>query len=160
MMRKIALYCFVLIRQLSRELSANAVVAAVTSKSPTFQWKSKSNCTFASGAWLIYRPFPHEGNYCRNLKHFSVSYKLVSIGLCSNLNGQIMTDLMVAPPKPGDASYPLYQQEVTGIFSSLKRRAAKVRDIHSSFAPACSLTLFSDLDFIFAHPIFCSFLLP
>jgi hypothetical protein len=54
-------------------------------------------------------------------------YKLVSIGLCSNLNGQIMTDLMVAPPKPGDASYPLYQQEVTGIFSSLKRRAAKVR---------------------------------
>jgi hypothetical protein len=35
-----------------------------------------------------------------------------------------------------------------------------VRDIHSSFAPACSLTLFSDLDFIFAHPIFCSFLLP
>ncbi len=37
-----------------------------------------------------------------------------------------MTDLMVAPPKPGDASYPLYQQEVTGIFSSLKRRASKV----------------------------------
>ena len=60
------------------------------------------------------------------LKPFAVSYKLVSIGLCSNLNGQIMTDLMVAPPKPGDASYPLYQQEVTGIFSSLKRRASKV----------------------------------
>jgi alanine transaminase len=54
-------------------------------------------------------------------------YKLVSIGLCSNLNGQIMTDLMVAPPKPGDASYPLYHQEITGIFSSLKRRATKVR---------------------------------
>ena len=44
----------------------------------------------------------------------------------SNLNGQIMTDLMVAPPKPGDVSFPLYNQEVTGIFSSLKRRAAKV----------------------------------
>ena len=37
-----------------------------------------------------------------------------------------MTDLMVAPPKPGDVSFPLYNQEVTGIFSSLKRRAAKV----------------------------------
>lgn len=53
-------------------------------------------------------------------------YKLVSIGLCSNLNGQIMTDLMVAPPQPGDVSYPLYNQEVTAIFSSLKRRATKL----------------------------------
>jgi hypothetical protein len=35
-------------------------------------------------------------------------------------------ELMLAPPKAGDASYPLYHQEVTGIFSSLKRRAAKV----------------------------------
>jgi len=53
-------------------------------------------------------------------------YKLVSIGLCSNVNGQIMVDLMVAPPKSGDVSYPLYNQEVTGILSSLKRRATKL----------------------------------
>ncbi len=67
------------------------------------------------------------------------SYKLVSIGLCSNINGQIMTDLMVAPPKAGDASYPLYHQEVTGIFSSLKRRAAKVP--HLALRMLCSFLL-------------------
>lgn len=72
------------------------------------------------------------------LKTTRTSYKLVSIGLCSNLNGQIMTDLMVAPPKPGDVSFPLYNQEVTGIFSSLKRRAAKVNQPPLPLlAPAC-----------------------
>jgi hypothetical protein len=54
-----------------------------------------------------------------------------------------MTDLMVAPPKPGDVSFPLYNQEVTGIFSSLKRRAAKVHSAApaSTHARACDLTL-------------------
>jgi hypothetical protein len=71
----------------------------------------------------------------------AVRYKLVSIGLCSNLNGQIMTDLMVSPPKPGDASYPLYHQEVSSIFSSLKRRASKVCD--ASRSPATALGSFA-----------------
>jgi hypothetical protein len=31
--------------------------------------------------------------------------KLFSIGLCSNIAGQIMVGCMVNPPKPGDASY-------------------------------------------------------
>ena len=31
--------------------------------------------------------------------------KLFSIGLCSNISGQIMVGCMVNPPKPGDASY-------------------------------------------------------
>ena len=33
------------------------------------------------------------------------------------------TDLMVHPPKPGDPSYPLYEQETTIIFDALKLRS-------------------------------------
>lgn len=50
-------------------------------------------------------------------------YKLASISLCSNTVGQIAMGLMVQPPKPGDASYELYQTERDGILSSLHRRA-------------------------------------
>ena len=50
-------------------------------------------------------------------------YKLSSVGLCSNLAGQIVMALVMKPPKEGDASYPLYKQEKDDILSSLKRRA-------------------------------------
>eukprot|EP00462_Mataza_sp_D1_P006731 CAMPEP_0175125486 /NCGR_PEP_ID=MMETSP0087-20121206/3339_1 /TAXON_ID=136419 /ORGANISM="Unknown Unknown, Strain D1" /LENGTH=523 /DNA_ID=CAMNT_0016407321 /DNA_START=18 /DNA_END=1589 /DNA_ORIENTATION=- len=53
-------------------------------------------------------------------------YKLVSISLCSNLPGQVMTDLMVNPPQAGDASYEQYMREKDGIVQSLGRRARKV----------------------------------
>jgi len=53
-------------------------------------------------------------------------YKLLSINLCSNLPGQLMTSLMVNPPKEGDESYPLYAKERDAIMSSLARRSAKV----------------------------------
>ena len=102
---------------------ASAVVAEDTSKSPTSLRRSRSSCTRPCQPLpLPFRPL---------LPTPFFSYKLVSIGLCSNLNGQIMTDLMVAPPQPGDVSYPLYNQEVTGIFSSLKRRATKVSPCHA-----------------------------
>jgi len=52
--------------------------------------------------------------------------KLASISLCSNTTGQIMTGLMVQPPKPGDASYDSYVSERDGILNSLKRRSAKL----------------------------------
>lgn len=55
-------------------------------------------------------------------------YKLASISLCSNTTGQMMTGLMVDPPKPGSASYTLYAQERDAILSSLKRRAKKLAD--------------------------------
>lgn len=38
-------------------------------------------------------------------------YKLASIELCSNIQGQIMCYLMVNPPKEGDYSFPLFQKE-------------------------------------------------
>jgi len=52
--------------------------------------------------------------------------KLVSIGLCSNVMGQIAVGLMVKPPQPGEASHAKYVEERDGIMSSLKRRATKL----------------------------------
>lgn len=52
--------------------------------------------------------------------------KLASISLCSNLTGQIMTGLMVNPPKPGQPSYAKYSLERDSISQSLKRRADKL----------------------------------
>ena len=52
--------------------------------------------------------------------------KLVSIGLCSNVMGQIAVGLMVRPPQPGEASHALYSSERETIMSSLKRRATKL----------------------------------
>lgn len=50
-------------------------------------------------------------------------YKSLSVNLCSNLPGQVMVDLMVNQPKPGDPSYDSYKKEFDGIFDSLQRRA-------------------------------------
>jgi len=54
------------------------------------------------------------------------AYKLASLGLCSNVAGQLMVSLMVNPPKPGDPSYALYVKERDNILASLKRRATKL----------------------------------
>lgn len=54
-------------------------------------------------------------------------YKLASIGLCSNVPGQLAVGLMVNPPRPGAPSYELFNQESQALFSSLKRRAAKLQ---------------------------------
>ncbi|EFA80185.1 alanine transaminase [Heterostelium album PN500] len=50
-------------------------------------------------------------------------YKLASIGLCPNVTGQIVVDLMVRPPVAGEQSYDTYVKERDTIFDSLKRRA-------------------------------------
>eukprot|EP00565_Helicotheca_tamesis_P006972 CAMPEP_0185730170 /NCGR_PEP_ID=MMETSP1171-20130828/8711_1 /TAXON_ID=374046 /ORGANISM="Helicotheca tamensis, Strain CCMP826" /LENGTH=601 /DNA_ID=CAMNT_0028399167 /DNA_START=53 /DNA_END=1858 /DNA_ORIENTATION=- len=51
-------------------------------------------------------------------------YKLASSGLCSGIAGQVMTSLMVNPPKPGDESYEKFMEEEKCIFDSLVRRSA------------------------------------
>eukprot|EP00761_Pharyngomonas_kirbyi_P010253 gb/GECH01010272.1/.p1 GENE.gb/GECH01010272.1/~~gb/GECH01010272.1/.p1 ORF type:complete len:488 (+),score=158.35 gb/GECH01010272.1/:1-1464(+) len=53
-------------------------------------------------------------------------YKLASIGLCPNIDGQIMVDLKVAPPEEGDPSHNEYIAERDAILSSLKKRAQQV----------------------------------
>ncbi|KAK9475848.1 pyridoxal phosphate-dependent transferase [Lipomyces japonicus] len=53
-------------------------------------------------------------------------YKLVSISLCPVVTGQVLTEVMVNPPKPGDESYPLYEQEYNTIYNNLRNRALRL----------------------------------
>jgi len=53
-------------------------------------------------------------------------YKLSSIDLCSNTDGQVMVSCMVSPPTETDASYEEFQLEKTTILESLRRRAEKL----------------------------------
>ncbi|KAJ3416373.1 hypothetical protein HDV05_001941 [Chytridiales sp. JEL 0842] len=53
-------------------------------------------------------------------------YKIASISLCPPVPGQLMVGLMVNPPTKGSPSYPLFEQETTGIYKSLQRRAAQL----------------------------------
>ena len=55
-------------------------------------------------------------------------YKLASSGLCSCVAGQIMTHLMISPPKPGSASYEYFKEQENGILASLKRRSKALVD--------------------------------
>jgi aspartate/methionine/tyrosine aminotransferase len=55
-------------------------------------------------------------------------YKLVSVSLCPNLPGQIMTELMVNPPAEGEESYALYQKEKSDILVSLAKRARNLAE--------------------------------
>jgi len=50
-------------------------------------------------------------------------YKLASSGLCSCVTGQIMTNLMVTPPQPGDDSYAQFASEEGAIMNRLKSNA-------------------------------------
>jgi len=69
----------------------------------------------------------HRGGYfeVRNIPDdvYAQLVKLQSIGLCSNVDGQIVTYLMVAPPVAGDESYDLYVKERDRILASLKEKA-------------------------------------
>ena len=55
-------------------------------------------------------------------------YKLASSDLCSGVVGQIMTSLMVTPPKPGDESYAQFKKENDDIYNGLKERSQKLVD--------------------------------
>ena len=56
-------------------------------------------------------------------------FKLACVGLCPNLDGQIMTHLMVCPPQPGDASYDTFTRECQLIRDSLQHKSAKLVEI-------------------------------
>ena len=50
----------------------------------------------------------------------------MSIGLCSNVPGQLAVGLMVRPPALGEHSHDLYASERDATLGSLKRRATKL----------------------------------
>ena len=69
----------------------------------------------------------HRGGYLevRNMPDdvYAELVKLQSIGLCSNVDGQIVTYLMVAPPAKGSQSHDLYARERDAILGDLKGKA-------------------------------------
>ena len=54
--------------------------------------------------------------------------KLASISLCSNTIGQIVTGLMVNPPREGEPSHLKYIEERDSILASLRRRATRMTE--------------------------------
>ncbi|KAJ2389896.1 alanine transaminase [Coemansia sp. RSA 2603] len=52
--------------------------------------------------------------------------KLASVSLCPNVQGQMAVDTMVNPPRPGDASYAQYTEEISAILHSMQRRAKRL----------------------------------
>ncbi|BAP71656.1 probable alanine aminotransferase [Kluyveromyces marxianus] len=60
-----------------------------------------------------------------------VFLKLASISLCPVVTGQALVDLMVSPPKPGDASYEQDQQQRNHIHEALEERATKLFETFS-----------------------------
>ncbi|MGA9118717.1 MAG: aminotransferase class I/II-fold pyridoxal phosphate-dependent enzyme [Bacteroidota bacterium] len=69
----------------------------------------------------------HRGGYVelRNIPDDVLAefVKQQTISLCANVDGQLATYLMVAPPQPGDESYKHFVSERDGVLRSLKRKA-------------------------------------
>jgi alanine transaminase len=61
---------------------------------------------------------------CHNLSDDvrAMMYKMVSVGLCPPLQGQIGVDCLVRPPKEGDESYALWKEETSRIHKVLAQR--------------------------------------
>lgn len=50
-------------------------------------------------------------------------YKMVSVGLCPPLGGQVGVDCLVRPPQEGEPSYQLWKDETTAIHNALAKRS-------------------------------------
>ncbi|KAF9045331.1 transaminase [Panaeolus papilionaceus] len=61
---------------------------------------------------------------CTNFSEevLALIYKMVSVGLCPPLSGQIGVDSMVRPPKAGEESYELWKKETDTIHAALASR--------------------------------------
>ncbi len=72
----------------------------------------------------------HRGGYleCRNVPGAVQDEitKLQSIALCANSVGQIVTYLLVAPPRPGSPSFERYDREKREVLEALRKKAAIV----------------------------------
>jgi alanine transaminase len=72
----------------------------------------------------------HRGGYleCRNVPAAVLDEltKLQSISLCANSMGQVLTYLLVHPPRPGDPSHALWEKERREILEALRRKAGIV----------------------------------
>jgi aspartate/methionine/tyrosine aminotransferase len=97
---------------------------------PLFSFHSISKGFFGEcghrGGYLEVRNPPNiQGS---DLDFVDLLTKQASVSLCSNTAGQILTYLMVSPPKEGTASYQLYSQEKSRILNDLKEKATMIRN--------------------------------
>ncbi|KAJ3728530.1 pyridoxal phosphate-dependent transferase [Lentinula raphanica] len=67
---------------------------------------------------------------CTNISPeiLALIYKMVSVGLCPPLQGQIAVDTLVRPPKQGDQSYPKWKEETDKIHAALAERTRIMAD--------------------------------
>jgi aspartate/methionine/tyrosine aminotransferase len=72
----------------------------------------------------------HRGGYveCRNVpaEVLDELTKLQSVSLCANSVGQVVTYLLVRPPRPGDPSFATWDHERRSILEALRRKAVIV----------------------------------
>lgn len=83
--------------------------------------------SFHSTSKGYYGECGHRGGYMemRNISDEVLAQfiKLHSISLCSNVDGQLATYLVVSPPQKGEESYELFIKERDGILNELKTKA-------------------------------------
>ncbi|PFH53486.1 hypothetical protein AMATHDRAFT_137404 [Amanita thiersii Skay4041] len=67
---------------------------------------------------------------CTNISEdvIALIYKMVSVGLCPPLAGQIAVDTMIRPPKEGEESYSLWKKETDAIHEALRTRTKTMAD--------------------------------
>ena len=74
----------------------------------------------------------HRGGYleCRNVPDDVMGEveKLQSVALCANSAGQLVTWVMVRPPREGEPSHAGYERERREILDGLRRRAARLQE--------------------------------
>ncbi|KAK7455288.1 alanine transaminase [Stygiomarasmius scandens] len=63
---------------------------------------------------------------CTNISPevLALIYKMVSVGLCPPLQGQIAVDTLVRPPKKGEPSYSVWKEETGAIHKALAERTS------------------------------------
>lgn len=98
--------------------SFKKVVRALDSRVPLFSFHSISKGVTGECG--------RRGGYfeCTNISDdiLALLYKMVSVGLCPPLGGQVGVDCMVRPPRPGDASYALWKSETDATHAALAQR--------------------------------------
>ena len=104
---------FVSFKKVVKELGADVELASFFSVSKGFM----GECGLRGG-------FCEMTNFTPEVR--AVVLKMLSVRLCSSILGQLAMDCIVAPPKPGDASYALFEKEKNDVLAALKYRAGLV----------------------------------
>jgi len=101
---------FLSIRKIALELGARAEVFSFMSTSKGYY----GECGLRGG-------YTHATNIDPEV--LKQLYKLMSMALCSNTLGQAMTALVMTPPKQGDPSFALFEEEKNRILGAMKKKA-------------------------------------